>query len=100
MALPLAAVAAIAGGLGAAGGGANTSGGPASFGGVSVGSKVVGSGTAATVPPPQNAAEASVYTAMAGKTSTSWLNSPNLPIIGVIVAVALAALLVLWPSRK
>jgi len=90
---------AAAAALGQAAAGNATSGGPASFGGVSVGSKVVGSGTAATVPPPANAAEASMYSGLTGNTASSILNSPNLPIIALVLG-AIVALVMLFPRKK
>ena len=92
----LSAFGAIAGGLGQAASGPAVSGGPASFGGVRV-----GSGTASTVPPPQNAVEASAYNGLAGNTTASVLSSPNLPVIAIVAGLLLVAVLFLFrPSKK
>lgn len=100
MALPIPQFLANLAGSGLSNEGPAVSGGPAHFGGISVGSKVVGSGSATTVPPPQTTTEGSFYTAATGNQAAALFNSPNLPLIAVLAALVLAAVFVVFPRRK
>lgn len=74
--------------------------GNASFGGIQIGSKVVGSGTATTIPAPENPTQAAVYSQVL-PTGSGSIPANLLPLAGIIaVAVLLFALIMGTGSSK